>query len=403
MDASLAPQMPFRDRLMEPAQRILLLSLSLCPPISHHVFPSSPPDTCGFPRLTYLSYQAGKLVGQFPQGDIHPYHSASSLVLHPPRNFSSWIQIAPLQLPQCPQDPAPLNEKTICWTRKDGECCHMNCMKWWPAALTNNRMECDQCKRTQKNRAFCYFCNNLPACAQCGKTKCMSKGGDCAVKYSGQYVTGLGLVGAVCDFCEAWVCHSKRCLQTHACTCPLADAICHECKRGVWDHGGRLFTCSFCSKFLCEDDQFEHQASCQVLESENYKCLSCNKLGQYSCLRCKQCYWDDHVRRKGFKYTKGQAIPCPKCGSDTQEVKELSMSTRSYKYGRQQLGAGEDDDEVQDEYSYPAATGFTFGGVILGGRGGLKAYKAEDDDEEEEDEDDDVGDTAAKKLEDLKM
>jgi hypothetical protein len=36
--------------------------------------------------------------------------------------------------------------------------------------------------------------------------------------------------------------------------------------------GGRVFQCSFCAQFLCEDDQFEHQASCQVLESENFKC-----------------------------------------------------------------------------------------------------------------------------------
>ncbi|CAL1541930.1 unnamed protein product [Lymnaea stagnalis] len=233
----------------------------------------------------------------------------------------------------------------------------------------------------------------MPACAQCGKIKCMSKGGDCIVRHAGQYVTGLGLVGAICDFCEAWVCHSKRCLQTHACTCPMADAVCHECKRGVWDHGGRIFTCSYCTKFLCEDDQFEHQASCQVLESENYKCLSCNKLGQYSCLRCKQCYCEDHARRKGFKYVKGQAIPCPKCGSDTQEVKELSMSTRGYKYGRQQIADAEDDDEVNDEYSYPGATGgFTFGGYTLGA-GGIKAVRVksndDDDDDDEEDDDDD--------------
>ena len=26
----------------------------------------------------------------------------------------------------------------------------------------------------------------------------------------------------------------------------------------------RIFTCSFCFNILCEDDQFEHQASCQV-------------------------------------------------------------------------------------------------------------------------------------------
>lgn len=78
--------------------------------------------------------------------------------------------------------------------------------------------------------------------------------------------------GAVCDFCEAWVCHSRKCLTTHACTCPLTDAVCLECERGVWDHGGRVFKCSFCDCFLCEDDQFEHQASCQKLEGENFKC-----------------------------------------------------------------------------------------------------------------------------------
>jgi hypothetical protein len=78
--------------------------------------------------------------------------------------------------------------------------------------------------------------------------------------------------GAICDYCEAWVCHGRRCLTTHACSCPLQDAVCAECERQVWDHGGRIFRCSFCTSFLCEDDQFEHQASCQVLESETFKC-----------------------------------------------------------------------------------------------------------------------------------
>ena len=139
----------------------------------------------------------------------------------------------------------------------------------------------------------------------------------------------LLLQGAVCDFCEAWVCHGRKCLTTHACECPLIDADCIECERGVWEHGrfvllvyweiqimpcthrlfddfypnlsashrrtvklhdvhtrdtcaqrpmvftvtgGRIFKCSFCHNFLCEDDQFEHQANCQKLESENYKC-----------------------------------------------------------------------------------------------------------------------------------
>lgn len=114
------------------------------------------------------------------------------------------------------------------------------------------------------------------------------------------------MVGAICDFCEAFVCHGRKCLSTHACACPLKEAVCIECERDVYSHGGRCYMCSFCNSYLCEDDQFEHQASCQVLESESYKCLSCNKLGQYSCLKCKICYCEDHVKRKGFKYEKNK-------------------------------------------------------------------------------------------------
>lgn len=78
--------------------------------------------------------------------------------------------------------------------------------------------------RKQKSRAFCYFCNSLqrlPICAQCGKVKCMLKTGDCIVRHPGIFTTGLGMVGAICDYCEAWICHGKKCLQSHACTCPL--------------------------------------------------------------------------------------------------------------------------------------------------------------------------------------
>ncbi|XP_013409219.1 zinc finger protein 330 homolog [Lingula anatina] len=107
----------------------------------------------------------------------------------------------------------------------------------------NSIMECDQCKRVQKNRAFCYFCSalqRLPICGECGKQKCMMKTGDCVVKHPGQFTTGLGMVGAICDFCECWVCHGRKCLTTHACTCVLRDAVCQECKRGVWDQGKSL-------------------------------------------------------------------------------------------------------------------------------------------------------------------
>ncbi|XP_054264979.1 zinc finger protein 330 homolog [Macrosteles quadrilineatus] len=253
----------------------------------------------------------------------------------------------------------------------------------------NSSMECERCHRKQKNRAFCYFCQSvqrLPQCAQCGKIKCMLKTGDCVIKHAGVFTTGLGMVGAICDFCEAWVCHGRKCLTVHACTCVLQDAVCAECERGVWDHGGRIFKCSFCDSFLCEDDQFEHQASCQVLESENYKCQSCNKLGQYSCLRCKTCYCEDHVRRKGFKYDKNKGIPCPKCGYETSQTKDLSMSTRSHKFGRQGQ-AGMDDYDDEDGYEASGYSGYNgYGG------GGAADSEEDDDDYDESDEETDDDD-----------
>ena len=100
------------------------------------------------------------------------------------------------------------------------------------------------------NRIHHYF--RLPQCAECGKVKCMMKTGDCVIKHAGKYTTGLEMVGAICDFCEAWVCHGKKCLQSHACSCALRDSVCIECERGVWEHGGRVYICSFCCNFLCE-------------------------------------------------------------------------------------------------------------------------------------------------------
>lgn len=247
----------------------------------------------------------------------------------------------------------------------------------------NALMECEKCGRKQKNRAFCYFCSSvqrLPICAKCGKTKCMMKTGDCVVKHPGQFTTGMAMVGAICDYCEAWVCHGRQCLTSHACTCPLQDATCIECERYIWDHGGRMFRCSFCDSFLCEDDQFEHQASCQILEAETLKCQSCNRLGHHSCLRCKTCYCDDHVKRKGFKYERNQPVPCPKCGYETQQTKDLSMSTRHHAYGRQGASSRGQDDGEGASYDYGGSGCYAEG-----------AGDAEDYDDEEDDEDSDGG------------
>merc|ERR1712071_717400 len=101
----------------------------------------------------------------------------------------------------------------------------------------NTTMECDKCERKQKMRAFCYFCQSLqrlPMCGHCGKVKCMLKTGDCVIKHGSVFTTGLGMVGGICDHCEAWICHGKKCFSTHGCMCPLQEAVCAECERCVW-------------------------------------------------------------------------------------------------------------------------------------------------------------------------
>ncbi|CAC5417658.1 Zinc finger protein 330,Zinc finger protein 330 homolog [Mytilus coruscus] len=212
------------------------------------------------------------------------------------------------------------------------------------------------------------------------KTEMFSQVRRLFIKHPNQHTVGLNMVGAICDLCEAWVCHGSKCLNTHACTCPLKDAECAECKRGVWEFGGRVFNCSYCNNFLCKDDQFEHQASCQQLDAKSFKCVSCNKLGQVSCLKVSYdiycdflvgriCYCDDHVRRKGFKYPKGQPIPCPKCGFNTQETKEMSINTRKYDYGRQRNDEQDGYDYAYDDYAgyqdhdFGGASGFSYGGI----------------------------------------
>jgi len=215
----------------------------------------------------------------------------------------------------------------------------------------NAQMECPDCGNMQKNRFFCYFCNSIPKmqqCGQCGKIKCMPGTSDCVVKHPNVNVTGMALAGAICDFCECIVCHSRRCLQSHACSCPLREGeecvSCIECDRIVWEHGGRMFKCVTCDHWLCEDDYFEHQASCQRLETETFKCVSCSKFGNYSCLRCKLSYCDDHVKSLLYKSTK-EFTPCKKCGFPLKDTKDLSMSVKTHEYGRQTNNLSDSEEE----------------------------------------------------------
>nr|KAG5711689.1 hypothetical protein BaRGS_016871 [Batillaria attramentaria] len=123
------------------------------------------------------------------------------------------------------------------------------------------------------------------------------------------------------------------------------------------------------------------------------------------------CYCEDHVRRKGVKYTKGQVIPCPKCNNDTSEVKELSMSTRRYDYGRQQIADDDDDDDYGGGFGAYGGFSFSGYGVSAGGNGSYADEESEeedddDDDEDEEEEDEQEGgatDDVSKDLKDVSL
>ncbi len=66
--------------------------------------------------------------------------------------------------------------------------------------------------------------------------------------------------------CVRASCVRRACVRACVCEC-VCVTVCTAISAG-----GRVFKCSFCDGFLCEDDQFEHQASCQKLESEDLKC-----------------------------------------------------------------------------------------------------------------------------------
>eukprot|EP01138_Halocafeteria_seosinensis_P010992 gb/GECG01011227.1/.p1 GENE.gb/GECG01011227.1/~~gb/GECG01011227.1/.p1 ORF type:complete len:288 (+),score=24.34 gb/GECG01011227.1/:1-864(+) len=227
---------------------------------------------------------------------------------------------------------------------------------------SNSTMLCGACGKRQKNRAFCYFCQAIqknPMCAECGRIKCMSGGGDCLVKHPSSHATGLAFIGCICDFCEAFVCHSRHCVQTHACNCLLRESQdvaaepvrCYECNRSVHQTGGKYLLCNTCERWCCEDDHFEHQASCLYLNAESYKCISCGRQGMWSCMRCKIAFCDAHVKSKVTTKTSDVHHTCKKCGFKLHETKDLSISTKTHAFGR---GAAA---SAPTTYGYPTNTG----------------------------------------------
>jgi len=143
--------------------------------------------------------------------------------------------------------------------------------------------------------------------------------------------------------------------------------------------------------WLCEDDQFEHQASCQQLDSETFHCLSCNRTGLYTCLRCKICFCDEHVKGVTNIAKRGEALVCKKCQYPLKETKDISVSVRQHKFGRQGAGGHEE---------YGGGGGSGDGDYEGGGEGysGFGSYggghhgEASDEDEEEEEDDEDDDD-----------
>ncbi|TKC52952.1 hypothetical protein EI555_009356, partial [Monodon monoceros] len=98
------------------------------------------------------------------------------------------------------------------------------------------------------------------------------------------------------------------------------------------------------------------------------------------------CFCDDHTRSKVFKQEKGKQPPCPKCGHETQETKDLSMSTRSLKFGRQTGGEEGDGASGYDAYWKNLASA----------KYGDTSYHDEEDDEYEAEDDEEEEDEGGK-------
>lgn len=79
---------------------------------------------------------------------------------------------------------------------------------------------------------------------------------------------------------------------------------------------------------------------------------------------------------------KGKQPPCPKCGHETQETKDLSMSTRSLKFGRQ-TGAEEGDGASGYDAYWKNLSSDKYGDTSYHDEE-EDEYEAEDDEEEEE-------------------
>ncbi|XP_052462934.1 zinc finger protein 330 isoform X2 [Carassius gibelio] len=124
---------------------------------------------------------------------------------------------------------------------------------------------------------------------------------------------------------------------------------------------------SFCHNFLCEDDQFAVRSWKQ------------RRINVYLVIVSVSILVSRHVSVRitleVFKQEKGKAPPCTKCGHKTQETKDLSMSTRTHKFGRQS-----------------GASGYSSYWKNLESGGGQKDEEGDDFDDDEEDDEEEEDD-----------
>lgn len=247
-------------------------------------------------------------------------------------------------------------------------------------------MVCDSCDRRQKNRAFCYFCHSvqrLPVCCNCGKSKCMQQTGDCLAKHAGTFATGMGLVGAVCDFCEAWVSTAPR--VYHLCfrlspaprfvtvvsashntpasayskRTPCASSASATCGRTVGACSAAACALSGYARTISSSTRrrarpWTARVSSVVAAIASARGRVCaarfasvtvrlllqseRPAPQFTVVSVSRLI-SDHVKSKTTKFTKEQGYPCKKCHFPVAAVKDHSISARRVAFGRQGYGA----------------------------------------------------------------
>ncbi|OAE31491.1 hypothetical protein AXG93_1670s1090 [Marchantia polymorpha subsp. ruderalis] len=153
----------------------------------------------------------------------------------------------------------------------------------------------------------------------------------------------------------------------------------------------QIMTCDYCTR------EQKNRAFCYFCAS-NQKTPMCAQCGKTKCMAAAP---DCAVRHPGRNVTGlgmvGCALACKKCNYPLKETKDISVSVRQHKYGRQGTGVGDEgyyggggyggggDDE---DSGFSGYGGFSYGG----GKANASDDDEDDEDEDEDDKDDDEED-----------